>query len=733
MHLHPTRRLSLFSILLIALPLSAAGPQIELVSADREIPADMPVVPWVADDGDPWEEGVQLFELPNHREDGSPGPTFSRGWAAVSADKIWLRFLLEDDYHINTRTYSDIWDGDSIQLGIDARGDGVGALEPNVSVTGPDDASITFALTDQGIRVWAHYHGRPGGTGALPASLCDIRRDEEAKTTTYDLVLPWSEFQSVAGMSPVIGLALQINDQDESETNLVFWGYGAGGAVRPGLFNRLAIDAPAGSHAALCPTRSELWRPSSAGEIAVAVASKRRLQLRARLGGYEERISIPDGPGLRRFILRGLPESSPDPAITFAAVVVDGREVLAEAEAELTAPGGVMKALTARVEALAATSPHPLFTRHLHSIDAVVRAEWNRAAILFDSNPSIAREAIAHAERILKGLEGDAGRWQDYSEGHRSLSLTFVSSTDRTLQQYHLVLPRNWSPEKTYPLIVDLHGAGSPHPLDFLAGPGFAHPVPDDVLDPLDAYLLLPWGRGNRAYLQYAEDDVWEAMADVARSFKTDPDRHYLTGFSMGGLGTWHLALRTPDRWAAICIAAGSTWLGPTGIGLGGNLAHDPSGLPVRIWHGESDNAAPASHAYAMQEELRDHGMEPDMVIIPGHGHSYTFEAQRANYLWLLQHTRQRPESFSFVADTRRHTDRNGIAMEWEPAMSCRPRFTCRIMGRQVHLETEGTPRLWVDLGEKGLGMSGQVEVYLNGEEAYTGAAEEIELHVEPE
>ena len=36
-----------------------------------------------------------------------------------------------------------------------------------------------------------------------------------------------------------------------------------------------------------------------------------------------------------------------------------------------------------------------------------------------------------------------------------------------------------------------------------------------------------------------------------------DPDRIYLTGHSMGGHGTWHLAANDPDRWAAIAPSAG--------------------------------------------------------------------------------------------------------------------------------------------------------------------------------
>ena len=43
--------------------------------------------------------------------------------------------------------------------------------------------------------------------------------------------------------------------------------------------------------------------------------------------------------------------------------------------------------------------------------------------------------------------------------------LTFFSDADDTDQPYGLYLPKNYDPQKKYPLVIMLHGAGSNHRL----------------------------------------------------------------------------------------------------------------------------------------------------------------------------------------------------------------------------------------------------------------------------
>ena len=109
---------------------------------------------------------------------------------------------------------------------------------------------------------------------------------------------------------------------------------------------------------------------------------------------------------------------------------------------------------------------------------------------------------------------------------------------------------------------MNLHGAGPASPLHYVAVisqgviPGFLAQA---------GYYVMPYGRGNSSYRDIGEIDVLESYDDMHRTFKIDPDRRYLYGFSMGGSGTWRIARRTPDRWAAVapCGAGGPGVHGP--------------------------------------------------------------------------------------------------------------------------------------------------------------------------
>src|SRR5205085_1737719 len=73
-------------------------------------------------------------------------------------------------------------------------------------------------------------------------------------------------------------------------------------------------------------------------------------------------------------------------------------------------------------------------------------------------------------------------------------------------------------------------------------------------------------------------DALAALLDDVLAHYKGDPDRVYLTGLSMGGFGTWALAARHPDKFAAIAPICG-----------GGDpaTAEKLKDLPTWVFHGE--------------------------------------------------------------------------------------------------------------------------------------------------
>jgi dienelactone hydrolase len=155
--------------------------------------------------------------------------------------------------------------------------------------------------------------------------------------------------------------------------------------------------------------------------------------------------------------------------------------------------------------------------------------------------------------------------------------------------------------------------------------------------------------------------DALESMDFVAREFKTDPRRQYLTGHSMGGHGTWQLGCLYPERFAAIAPSAG--WLsfatymsavgqeyGPAGddavmrkfrevVVPSNTLALLPNlqrakGTPASIYilHGDADDNVPVSEARHAREELTKLGIPFEFHEQPGAGHWWDDDAvKKAN------------------------------------------------------------------------------------------------------
>jgi predicted peptidase len=120
-------------------------------------------------------------------------------------------------------------------------------------------------------------------------------------------------------------------------------------------------------------------------------------------------------------------------------------------------------------------------------------------------------------------------------------------------------------------------------------------------------------------------------LDDVMARYRIDPDRVYLTGMSMGGRGTWYLAYRHPDRFAAIVPICAYSPITDWARGL--------KNLPVWVFHGDKDTVVPISDSEDMVKALRAEGNDARFTVLPGRGHDIADVYDRPElYEWLLQH-----------------------------------------------------------------------------------------------
>ena len=93
------------------------------------------------------------------------------------------------------------------------------------------------------------------------------------------------------------------------------------------------------------------------------------------------------------------------------------------------------------------------------------------------------------------------------------------------------------------------------------------------------------------------EQDLLTILDQALERFRADPQRVYLTGLSYGGFGTWALASRHPERFAAIAPVVG--WGHPQ---LMRPLAERK--MPIWAFAGGRDPAVPAKYFFAGFNEL---------------------------------------------------------------------------------------------------------------------------------
>jgi predicted peptidase len=193
------------------------------------------------------------------------------------------------------------------------------------------------------------------------------------------------------------------------------------------------------------------------------------------------------------------------------------------------------------------------------------------------------------------------------------LDRTFADA-DGKEAKYVLFVPADYKGDKAYPLILFLHGAGETGDdgkRQTYVGLG---PVLRMQAKTFPAFVVFP----------QSQDKTWDAegkdgqramaiLAAVQKEYKIDDKRLYLTGLSMGGIGTWSLAAKYPDKWAAIVPVCGF-----------GDPAKAEAIKNIPCWGfiGDKDNAMLLDGMRKTIEALKAAGGKPKFDEYAGIGHN---------------------------------------------------------------------------------------------------------------
>ena len=180
---------------------------------------------------------------------------------------------------------------------------------------------------------------------------------------------------------------------------------------------------------------------------------------------------------------------------------------------------------------------------------------------------------------------------------------------DGPILRYAISIPPGYSPAVRVPLVLALHFAGRP----VGAGLTVLQVLVRPALADLGAIIVAPDSLDGSWSNPQNERGVNTLLDAVLNTYSVDPRKVIVTGFSMGGSGTWHWANTFPERFSAAIPVAGR----PTGSASAWRV-------PVFAVHSRDDEVMPIEPAEKRIEELKQLGKNAEMVVLTGITHYET-------------------------------------------------------------------------------------------------------------
>ncbi len=201
---------------------------------------------------------------------------------------------------------------------------------------------------------------------------------------------------------------------------------------------------------------------------------------------------------------------------------------------------------------------------------------------------------------------------------------------------YLVYLPRGYAADsKAYPVVFYLHGSSQRgSDLEQVKRSGLPRMAEEGL--PLEFILIVPQCPAGKLW---STDEWFEGVWENVQSrYRTDPERLYLTGVSMGGGGTFDVAKKHPERFAA--LAPLCAW-----ASTAQNLCRLKD-VPVWTFHGTDDQVVAISETEEKVAALKACNGNIRYTRLQGEGHGIHAVYDPANdynlLKWMLQHRLKR-------------------------------------------------------------------------------------------
>jgi predicted peptidase len=249
---------------------------------------------------------------------------------------------------------------------------------------------------------------------------------------------------------------------------------------------------------------------------------------------------------------------------------------------------------------------------------------------------------------LFVALAPNAARTARAADAKELFEARVYESGEGKKLNYRLLTPASYDKQQKYPLVLFMHGAGErgdDNAVQLVHGMNdFAR---DENRTKFPCFVVAPQCPRNDSWRARRSADspnpgpsetmqlVVALLDSLAKEFSVDARRLYVTGLSMGGMGTWDLIQRMPEKFAAAAPICG---------GGDPQQASKLVYLPIWVFHGDKDTSVPVDQSRQMVTAIRNAGGKPIYTEYVGVGHN-SWEATYKDPMfmsWLF--AQKRPE-----------------------------------------------------------------------------------------
>lgn len=251
----------------------------------------------------------------------------------------------------------------------------------------------------------------------------------------------------------------------------------------------------------------------------------------------------------------------------------------------------------------------------------------------------------AEDQAYIRGLLREQKRDASLKDGAYADKITgqFTKGVSKQGMNYQIWGNPKLDGTKRYPLIIWLHGAGqSGDDNEAQMGGAPKNWVSEAAQGKNACFMLAPQCPSRDiGWKEQVAANLLALIADLTDNLPIDDARLYLTGSSMGGSGTWHIAAKYPQVFAAAVPLCG---------GGDAKNAEILKTIPFWVFHGDKDDMVPVDRSRTMVAAVKAAGGELiNYSELAGEGHGITgvVYPREDLYDWLFKQVKKGPATTS--------------------------------------------------------------------------------------